>query len=285
MTGPAHLKPARSPVACVEPGQWVPTRTVRFSIWLHAFAILTLIACPQWWQWTLAALLGNHLLLGAFGMSPRSKLLGPTLAALPRHSGENGFVALTFDDGPDPYVTPLVLDLLDLHKAKASFFCIGQRAIAHPEIVQDIIRRGHSVENHSYRHSNAFALYLPASLTREIAEAQSVIKSITGRTPLFFRAPMGLRSPLLDPVLARSALRSVSWTRRGLDSVCGRPATVLRRLTRRLAGGDVILLHDGSCARTRDGDPVVLAVLPVLLEHLAGRGLRPVSLPIALAGA
>jgi hypothetical protein len=59
---------------------------------------------------------------------------------------------------------------------------------------------------------------------------------------------------------------------------------VLRRLTHRLAGGDVILLHDGSCARTRDGDPVVLAVLPLLLEQLVDHGLRPVSLPIALAG-
>lgn len=280
-----HLKPARSPVACVEPSQWIPTRTVRLSIWLHAFAILTLIVCPGWWYWTLATLLGNHLLLLAFGVSPRSKLLGPNLVTLPRQSRENGFVALTFDDGPDPHVTPLVLDLLDVHNAKASFFCIAQRAIAHPEIVQDIVRRGHSVENHSYRHSNAFALYLPASLTREIAEAQSVIESITGRTPQFFRAPMGLRSPLLDPVLARSALRFVSWTRRGLDSVSGRPATVLRRLTHRLAGGDVILLHDGSCARTRDGDPVVLVVLPLLLDQLVDHGLRPVSLPIALADA
>jgi peptidoglycan-N-acetylglucosamine deacetylase len=269
----------------VEPSQWIPTKTVRLSIWLHAFAILTLIVCPKWWHWTLAMLLGNHLLLAAFGMSPRSKLLGPNLVSLPRHGSENGLVALTFDDGPDPAVTPLVLDLLDLHNAKASFFCIGQRAIAHPGIMRDIVRRGHSVENHSYSHSNIFALYPPASLIREVAEAQSVIESVTGQTPRFFRAPMGLRSPLLDPVLARSALSFVSWTRRGLDSVCRRPATVLRRLTRRLAGGDVILLHDGSCARTRDGDPVVLTVLPLLLEHLADRGLRPVSLPIALDSA
>ena len=285
MTGPAHPKPACSPVECVEPSPWIPTKTVQLSIWFQAFAIMTLIACPQWWHWMLAALLGNHLLLGAFGMAPRSKVLGANLAALPGNSSENGFVALTFDDGPDPIVTPLVLDLLDLHNAKASFFCIGQRAIAHPEIVREIVRRGHSVENHSYRHSNWFALYLPGSLTREIAEAQSAIESVTGQTPQFFRAPMGLRSPLLDPVLARSTLRLVSWSKRGLDSVCRRPAMVLRRLTRRLRCGNVILLHDGSCARTRDGDPVVLQVLPLLLKHLADRGLQPVSLPIALAGA
>ena len=182
-----------------------------------------LIVCPKWWRWTIAALLGDHLILTAFGMSPRSKALGANPTTLPSHGNENGLVALTFDDGPDPDVTPLVLDLLDRHSAKASFFCIGQRAVAYPEIVQDIVRRGHSVENHSYRHPNTFALYLPASLTREIDKAQLAIESVSGQKPRFFRAPMGLRSPLLDPVLARLALRYVSWTRRGLDSVCRRP--------------------------------------------------------------
>ena len=282
MSGPVHLKLPRSP-AHVEPSQWTPTRAVRLSIWLHAFAALALIVCPKWWRWTIAALLGDHLILTAFGMSPRSKALGANLTTLPSHGNENGLVALTFDDGPDPDVTPLVLDLLDRHSAKASFFCIGQRAVAYPEIVQDIVRRGHSVENHSYRHPNTFALYLPASLTREIDKAQLAIESVSGQKPRFFRAPMGLRSPLLDPVLARLALRYVSWTRRGLDFVCRRPATVLRRLTHGLAGGDVILLHDGSSAKTRNGNPVVLVVLPLLLEQLVHRGLRPVSLPIAFA--
>jgi peptidoglycan/xylan/chitin deacetylase (PgdA/CDA1 family) len=171
---------------------------------------------------------------------------------------------------------------LDLHGAKASFFCIGRRAVAYQEILQDIVQRGHSVENHSHWHANTFALHLPSSLAREVNEAQSAIASVTGQRPRFFRAPMGLRSPLLDPVLARTGLQYVSWNKRGLDSVCRRPATVLRRLAHGLAGGDVILLHDGSCARTRDGEPVVLMVLPLLLEELTYIGLRPISLPIAL---
>ena len=256
---------------------------VRISIWLHAFAVLTLIACPEWWLWPLGALVGNHLLLGALGMWPRSRLIGANLVRLPGSVTANSYVALTFDDGPDPTVTPRVLDVMDRYGAKASFFCIGELAVAHPEIVRDIVRRGHSVENHSHRHPISFACYLPAALNREVHDAQAALGSITGSKPRFFRAPMGLRSPLLDPVLVRSALRYVSWTRRGWDSISTNPAKVLRRLTRRLAAGDVILLHDGSCARTHDGDPVVLAVLPPLLEDLARRGLRPVSLPIALA--
>jgi peptidoglycan/xylan/chitin deacetylase (PgdA/CDA1 family) len=231
----------------------------------------------------LAAVLGNQLLLGLFGMWPRSQFLGGNLVRLPPFGYTKGHVALTFDDGPDPDVTPIVLDLLDRHGAKASFFCIGRRAAAHPEIVRDIIRRGHSVENHTYWHPYAFACYLPFALRREIEKTQTVIHALTGTRPAFFRAPAGLRSPLLDFVMTQSKLRYVSWTRRGLDCFRRNPTAVLNRLTRGLAAGDVLLLHDGSCTRTRKGQPIVLAVLPPLLDHLAQRGLRPVSLPIGCA--
>ena len=94
---------------------------------------------------------------------------------------------------------------------------------------------------------------------------------------------MGFRSPMLDPIVVRLALLYVSWTRRGWDGVSRSPAMVLRRIMLGLTAGGVILLHDGSCARTHSGEPVVLAVLPTLLDHLASHGLRPVSLPIARA--
>jgi peptidoglycan/xylan/chitin deacetylase (PgdA/CDA1 family) len=103
--------------------------------------------------------------------------------------------------------------------------------------------------------------------------------------PRFFRPPAGLRSPLLDPVLARTGLRHVSWSRRGRDGVRGDPRQVLAALLDGLAPGDVILLHDGNCARTPAGEPVSLAVLPSLLDSLRRRGLRPVSLRAAFAGA
>jgi len=263
--------------------RWRPTPAIRLSIWLHVLVIPTGVAWPAAWLWLLVAVLGNHLLLGLLGMWPRSQMLGDNLSRLPPPSRAKRQVALTFDDGPDPDVTPIVLDLLDRHAAKASFFCIGQHVAAYPELVRDIIRRGHSVENHSYRHPYAFACYRPSALRREIEATQREIYAITGSRPAFFRAPMGLRSPLLDFLLAQSSLRYVSWTRRGLDCFSRNPATVLKRLTRGLTAGEVLLLHDGSCARTKDGDPILLAVLPSLLEHLTRRKLQPVSLPIACA--
>jgi hypothetical protein len=83
---------------------------------------------------------------------------------------------------------------------------------------------------------------------------------------------------LLDPVLSRLDLRLVSWTRRGFDTVNGDADSVCRRLTHRLRGGEILLLHDGHAARTRSGSPVILEVLPRLLAALALAGLKPVTL-------
>ncbi len=262
---------------------WTPTITIRASIVLHLLLVVATLVFPDFWLRWLGLAAANHVLLGILGMLPRNRLLGPNLVRLPalyRHD----FAVLCFDDGPDPVVTPSVLDILDRHGATASFFCIGSRAHEHPEILHDIVRRGHSVENHTYRHPLGFAAFGITGMRREIERAQASLAGATGRSPRFFRAPAGLRSPLLDPVLARFGLRYVTWTRRGHDTVCRDPGRVLRRLTTGLTAGDILLLHDGSCARTRDDQPVVLAVLPDLLAAIKARGLRAASLPTALAG-
>ena len=253
---------------------------VRFSIWLHAACVLAVVAVPAGWPWILAVVVSDHLVLANFVLRPRSRFLGANLVRLPEAGAQRGEVALTFDDGPDPIVTPLVLDMLDRYDAKASFFCIGRRAAAHPELIADILRRGHDVENHSHRHPRAFAFHGPRALLREVADAQRAL----GHAPRFFRAPMGMRSPFLHPILARATLRYVSWTRRGYDGISGDADAVLRRLANGLAAGDILLLHDGSCARTVSGEPVVLVVLAALLRLLAARGLRGVSLSMAVLG-
>ena len=265
--------------------RWRPAPFIRLSVLWHAAGAITLVALPSWWLWVLGALAGNHLVLGAAVLWPRGRWLGPNLIRLPASAAARAEVCLTFDDGPDPHVTPRVLDLLDRHHAKASFFCIGAKAAAFPETVREIVRRGHSVENHSYGHPRAFAFYGISRLRREVESAQAVIAGITGRAPRFFRAPAGFRSPLLDPVLARCGMRYVSWTRRGYDAVRRDPVRVLQRLAGGLAAGDVLMLHDGTRARTNAGEPVVLAVLPALLDHLAERGLKSVALPTACNGA
>ena len=255
--------------------RWRPAPALHVSVFLHAAAAVWLAAHPPAWPWVLGVLVANHLALFLAVLWPRGSLLGPNLVRLPASAVRRREISLTFDDGPDPQLTPRVLDLLDRYQAKASFFCIGEKAAAQPELVKEIARRGHSVENHSYHHHHAFAFFGISRLRREVDAAQDAVASITGRAPVFFRAPAGFRSPLLDPVLAPRGLRYVSWTRRGFDAVSADPRRILRWLTRGLAAGDVLLMHDNA--------PVVLAVLPVLLEKLSAQGLKAVSLASACA--
>jgi peptidoglycan/xylan/chitin deacetylase (PgdA/CDA1 family) len=185
---------------------------------------------------------------------------------------------VSFDDGPDPEVTPRLLDLLDRHRAQATFFCIGDRVGRYPSLAGEIVRRGHRVENHTQRHRNLFYFHRPGMLRREVEECQQAIERACGRAPAFFRAPAGIRSPLLQGTLHRSGLSLVSWTRRGFDTVDGDPARVAARLTRGLRAGDVLVLHDGSRAPRGSRKAVVLEALPRLLDAIEAAGLRASAL-------
>ena len=274
MTGPTPHSPT--------PARWRPSTLVRVSLGLHAGALGLLVARPSAWPWAVGAVIADHALLTAAGLTPRSALLGPNWTRLPAAAAGRRELAITIDDGPDPRITPRVLELLAERRAKATFFCIGERVQRYAELAREMVRRGHSVENHSQRHLNHFSLLGPRSLVAEIERAQDTIGITTGQQPLFFRAPAGLRSPFLDPVLSRLGLRLASWTRRGFDTVNSRAEAVLGKLTRGLGAGDILLLHDGHAALTGEGVPVVLEVLPRLLDAVAAAELTPVTLRAAL---
>jgi peptidoglycan/xylan/chitin deacetylase (PgdA/CDA1 family) len=257
---------------------WRPTPLILASIGIHAGALALVLLEPSRWPWAVAVLLLNHGAISAAGLWPRSTLLGANLTRLPEPAAQRGEVALTFDDGPDPEVTPQVLDILDRHRARATFFCIGERAAAHPDICRDIVARGHRIENHGQRHPHHASLFGLGGWRREVGDGLRTIERITGRRPQYFRAVAGLRNPFLDPVLGHFGLRLATWTRRGYDTRCGDADTVFRRLTRGLGAGDILLMHDGHAARDGNGVPVVVAVLPRLLAELASRRLTPVPL-------
>ena len=263
------------------PTPWKPTFAIKASLVVHAAAAVGYLLAPTIWPWALGALVINHIIITTAGLLPRTTLLGPNLTRLPAASVGRREVALTIDDGPDPAVTPRVLDLLDAADAKATFFCIGWRARENPALCRDIVSRGHRIENHGDSHSKAFAFFGPGRMLADIAAAQATFTAITGQPPRYFRATAGLRNPFLDAVLHRLGLRLASWTRRPYDTRCGDPDTVFQRLTRDLGPGDILLMHDGHAARTADGQPVILAVLPRLLAALRHHRLTPVTLPDA----
>ncbi len=269
---PAALPPAAP--------RWPWPPLIGASVAVHALALGAAALVPGAAPWALAGVLADHALLGGAGLWPRSRWLGPNLTRLPTAAG-SGF-ALTLDDGPDPDVTPAVLDLLDAHGVRASFFCIAERARAHPVLLREIVARGHSVQNHSRWHRHHFSLLGPRAMEREIGAAQALLADLSGTRPHCFRAPAGLRNPFLDPVLHRLNLNLVSWTRRGFDTREPNPQRVLARLTRGLAAGDILLLHDGHAQRTAAGRPVLLDVLPPLLARCRAAGLRALTLAEAV---
>ena len=254
---------------------------VRLSIALHVAVALAFALRPAAWPWLLAALVANHALLTFAGLWPRSTWLGENWIRLPASSARRREIALTIDDGPDPEVTPAVLDLLDRHQVKATFFCIAERASRYPDLCRDIVARGHDVQNHSARHRHNFSLLGPRGFLRELQAAQQTLTTIAGVTPRFFRAPAGLRNPFLGPVLDRLGLTLAAWTRRGFDTRSN-AAAVSRRLLPAVKPGAILLLHDGNCARSAAGVPVILDVLPGLLQAARSAGLTFVTLSQAL---
>jgi peptidoglycan-N-acetylglucosamine deacetylase len=277
------MQVSSSPTVAAASPRWQMPLLLKASVACHLGAGAAVVAAPALWPWALGAVALDHALITATGLWPRSTWLGPNLRRLPPAAAARGEVSITIDDGPDPAITPAVLDVLDAHAARATFFCIAQRAQAHPQLCREIVRRGHSVQNHSHHHAHTFSLSGPRAFAREITRAQDALAQITSVRPRFFRAPAGLRNPFLAPVLHELELQLVSWTRRGFDTVRREPAGVLARLTRNLAAGDIVLMHDGHGAKAPGGAPVVLEVLPALLQRFAQHGLRAVTLPEALA--
>ena len=258
--------------------RWQPALLIRASIALHLLALMVVIAGPAQWRWALGAVLANHALLTLAGLWPRSHWLGPNWTLLPAAAAARNEIALTIDDGPDPVVTPQVLDILDRYAAQATFFCIGEKAARYPDLCREIVRRGHALENHSQHHRHTFAFMGYSGLMRELQAAQDTLTAIAGQRPLFFRAPAGLRNPLLDPVLNRLDLQLASWSVRGFDTRIGDVERVKSRLLRGLQAGAILLLHDGNAARTAKGIPVILEVLPAVLAAAAAANLKFVTL-------
>ena len=274
------MPPAPTPAA--PPSRWPLPPLVGASMGLHVAAAGAAVLLPEALAWAGGAVLANHLVLAAVGLWPRSTLLGPNLRRLPAAAAARGELALTIDDGPDAEVTPAVLDLLAEHAAPATYFCIAEQARAQPALVRRIVAAGHSVQNHSRHHRHHFSLLGPRALAAEIGDAQALLADIAGQRPHCFRAPAGLRNPLLDPVLHRMGLHLTSWTRRGFDTREADPQVVLERLAKGLAAGDILLLHDGNARRSAGGRAVLLDVLPTLLQRCREAGLRPVTLATAV---
>lgn len=181
-------------------------------------------------------------------------------------------VALTFDDGPHPETTREVLRHLRERGMTATFFLIGRKVERHPEVVREIIDQGHEVALHTYDHDRVYPFKSPAAVVADIRRTQRAIQQACGRTPTWFRPPVGMTSPRTAQGTRRAGVRIVAWSARGLDGIRhGAGASLLPRLYRGLRPGAIVLLHDAS--ERDDFTPPSLAVLPEFLAEIERRGL------------
>ncbi|MEA3001075.1 MAG: peptidoglycan-N-acetylglucosamine deacetylase [Sphingomonadales bacterium] len=214
----------------------------------------------------------------------------PTPYVIRRTGYHPGFVSLTFDDGPDPNWTPKILDVLKAKGVPATFFIVGENALAHPSLLNRIVDEGHELGNHSYTHPNMAAVSQRA-VSLELNATERLVEAYTGRGMRLFRAPyFGDAEPTtadeLGPALdaqQRGYLNvglhvdTEDWQQPGVETIVD---NALREVE---AGnvdrsGNIVLLHDGGGNRAE-----TLAALPRLIDALRAKGYRFVKAS-ALAG-
>lgn len=214
------------------------------------------------------------LLLADGVLRPGSSVLYPTLRRGPR---DRPRVALSFDDGPDPEVTPAVLDALAAHGARATFFAIGRAIDAHPELARRLVAEGHELANHSWSHSRWGSFAMPRAQGAEIERGERAVAAIagTGGSPLY-RAPFGVKSPPFTEAARARRLTLVAWSLHSRDTFGAEPKRVAARVLRRIRPGDIVLLHDGHDRPGRHRTGCAHAV-PLILAGLRERGLECVT--------
>lgn len=232
--------------------------------------------------------LGLGLPLGAWALMladgvfrPASALLYPTLV---RGRTDQPRVALTFDDGPDPEITPAVLDILAEHQARATFFVIGRYLDRHRALGERMHREGHELGNHSWQHSPFQNFYPSSRHGEEIDRCAQLIKSVThsGQEP-WYRPPVGLKSPGMARASQRRGVKVVAWSIHSRDTMASDAQAVANGVINRIGPGDIVLLHDGHDREQRHR-PLILQTLPLLLQGLRERGLSSVTVSEMTSG-
>lgn len=245
-------------------------------IW-HGLFVSLLVFLPQYWLVVILLVFISHLLVMLACLLPASPWPGRGIRKIT--AAGQSTIYLTFDDGPDPEITPQVIAMLNKYNAQASFFALGEKVIKHPDIICNMAKSGHMVENHSWSHP-AFFFFLPWSqLRKQLTKTNEVISTATGRVPNYFRAPAGIKSPMLQLLLIHLGLQLAAWSKRGFDTMSKDADKIEQRLLKDLQAGDILLLHDGSSAVDNNDQQVVLTVLFRILEHCRKQGYKVSHLP------
>lgn len=245
----------------------------RLLLWL--ISLSSLAWCGFSWPQSTTALelglaLGGLVAYATLGVLwPQCGMYGD---ALSRGKAGARRIALTFDDGPHPVTTRVVLELLRAHQAQATFFVLGHKVEAHPEVVREIHEAGHTLGIHGFQHDRLFSFRSPSYARKQVERTRQAIRRACGVAPDLFRPPVGFASYRTFRGAERARVKIVAWSVRSLDGVrSADPARVASRVIERLEDGAIVLLHDA--AEHDDFTPASIAALPDILRALRERGL------------
>ena len=234
-----------------------------------AGASLALAPPPASWIGAAGALAAGTALFAWAIFRVNSSFWIETHWRAPRPSGA---VALTFDDGPDEYFTARVLDILAEKGVPATFFVVGERVERHPELIRRAHELGHAIGNHTHTHSLRFHFRHGSGLRREIRACSDAIRSTIGLEPRLFRAPQGLKTPVLGDVLREHGMTAIGWQIRGMDYLIRDPERIARRMVKGAEAGGVLLLHDGGGLQGSADRSATVRALPMVIDGLRARG-------------
>jgi peptidoglycan/xylan/chitin deacetylase (PgdA/CDA1 family) len=185
-------------------------------------------------------------------------------------------VALTFDDGPDNRITPIILDILKQNGVKATFFLIGQQASTYPDMVKKIVANGHAIGNHSWSHPD-FARISPERAGKEIAKTQDELNDILGYKPSLFRPPYGELKAGDEPVISQAGMHVVNWSVDTRDWAGTPTKQILAFVHKQLRPGGIILQHCSGGGKGHLANTV--AALKLIIPELKKQGYSFVTVP------
>jgi len=214
--------------------------------------------------------------LAAHGALHRnSPVFGPVLTHL---EGDEPFVSITFDDGPNPRATPRILDVLRREGVRATFFVLGRHAERWPELVRRAALDGHQLGNHGYFHRKLHRRS-PGYVRDDLTRGTEQIVRASGIRPRHFRAPHGFRSPWVTPIAASLGQRTVGWSLGVWDSARPGADVIAARTLEGMHAGSILLLHDGDGYDPEGDRSQTAEALPAILDGLRRRGFRFTTLP------